>query len=522
MPRTRRRVERAIEAWTVARLREITGLTQSDLARALGVTRSAVAQWESGERTIPGPVLKLLDIYRAQLGLTEPEPAPPVEERASPPRQWLPESVSKAKSFLLWAVVHGTQTSTSPVLSTLRELALGQFSRALGSRKGLSMKWLEMLAYMDCVFAVDEHGVREAVRKAATPMPARDLLDTFLSDFEDTASSLFREWSHQPHAVASIGQVHRAKTRQDEDVAVKVQHPRMVATLEADLRDIGSFEVALTLLWPKQERNIIYVEMRDRVLEECDYLLEAERMRVFRERFAHRSDLHVPRPIDELCSRRVLTSTWQDGFPLRAFAKSASSEERNRAGAALYSFYYESLIAYGEFHADTNQANYLFASPGDAIILDFGRVKTLSASGARAARGMVRSLMEGDRAGFRAHIVAFGAVPEPAAFDFEYAYRVMRAMFRPVLQDEPFEFTREYVREIWGGLANNVNRAQTNWPRDMIFFDQLYFGLPFLLSELGASVRCRPIMLDLLYEKNAARPAAATRAELESERLEPK
>lgn len=499
MPRTRHHAERTVEASSVLDLRETTGLTQSELGRALGVTRSAIAQWESGERTIPGPALKLLEIYREQLGLTVlPDKADRPEKGKKSSLQWLPQGITKAKSFLLWAVVHGTQSSDSPVLTTLREIALGQFSRTMGSRKGLSMKWLEMLAYMDCVFAVDDHAIREAVRKAATPMPARDLLDTFLTDFGDTPTALFRAWSHEPCAVASIGQVHRAVTHEGEQVAVKVQHPRMIAQLEADVRDIDGFDFALTLLWPKQERGVVYAEMCERFLDECNYALEAERMRTFGERFAKHPHVNVPRPIDGLCSRRVLTATWSDGVPLREFAGSASDEARSRAAAALYSFYYESLLSYGQFHADTNQANFLFSRSGEVTILDFGRLKTVSPSGTRAVRKMVRALMDGDRAGFRQQIIDFGVVPDPTAFDFEYAYTAMRAMFRPAVQEEPFRFTREYVREIWGGLANNVNRAHTNWPRDMMLFDQLYFGLPFLISEIGATICCRPIMSDIL------------------------
>lgn len=43
-----------IRAW-----REERGLSQADLARALGVTQATVSRWETGERPPPLPMLRL-------------------------------------------------------------------------------------------------------------------------------------------------------------------------------------------------------------------------------------------------------------------------------------------------------------------------------------------------------------------------------------------------------------------------------------------------------------------------------
>lgn len=44
-------------------LRQKMGLTQREFAKEFGVTAGAVAHWESGKRSIPGPVIKLIEIY---------------------------------------------------------------------------------------------------------------------------------------------------------------------------------------------------------------------------------------------------------------------------------------------------------------------------------------------------------------------------------------------------------------------------------------------------------------------------
>jgi transcriptional regulator with XRE-family HTH domain len=54
------------EAERLIKVRKALGLTQIELAQEFKVTRQALSMWERGERTIPGPVLKLIEIYEAK------------------------------------------------------------------------------------------------------------------------------------------------------------------------------------------------------------------------------------------------------------------------------------------------------------------------------------------------------------------------------------------------------------------------------------------------------------------------
>jgi transcriptional regulator with XRE-family HTH domain len=46
------------------RIREALGLTQAQLADEIGVHRVTVAKWETGDRTIPEPVARLVQRIR--------------------------------------------------------------------------------------------------------------------------------------------------------------------------------------------------------------------------------------------------------------------------------------------------------------------------------------------------------------------------------------------------------------------------------------------------------------------------
>ncbi len=63
MPRTVTKAQKKEEALRMRKVREKMGLTQAQLAEKLRVVPSAVNQWESGNRTIPGPVMVLVEMF---------------------------------------------------------------------------------------------------------------------------------------------------------------------------------------------------------------------------------------------------------------------------------------------------------------------------------------------------------------------------------------------------------------------------------------------------------------------------
>src|SRR2546430_1417908 len=80
-------------------------------------------------------------------------------------------------------------------------------------------------------------------------------------------------------AAASIGQVHRAVTRDGHEVAVKVQYPGMAEAVEIDLRNLGLLLPVVKRLAPGLDVKALAAELRERVCEELDYEIEAQNHR---------------------------------------------------------------------------------------------------------------------------------------------------------------------------------------------------------------------------------------------------
>ena len=119
---------------------------------------------------------------------------------------------------------------------------------------------------------------------------------------------VFARWDPRPIAAASIGQVHRAVTLDGRAVAVKVQYPGIAETIAADLRNAALLRRMLRIAAPSQDVDALLGELRDRITEELDYSREAANQRLMAAYYDGHPTIHIPGVIDELSTRRVLTS----------------------------------------------------------------------------------------------------------------------------------------------------------------------------------------------------------------------
>src|SRR5262245_21830418 len=91
---------------------------------------------------------------------------------------------------------------------------------------------------------------------------------------EDLAArvrDVFSDVDEEPFALASLGQVHRARTRAGYDVAVKVQHPGVAEAVAGDLRNLGVVGPIVKRLAPGLDAGAVLAELRERISDELDY-----------------------------------------------------------------------------------------------------------------------------------------------------------------------------------------------------------------------------------------------------------
>lgn len=357
--------------------------------------------------------------------------------------------------------------------------------KQMGTLKGLVMKVGQMASYLPGAMPPAAQKVLSELQASTVAMEPELIEREIERELGAKPDALFDRFDRRPFAAASIGQVHRARLG-DRDVVVKVQYPGIEDVLTSDLKTVGTL-ATLSSMGTKVKGGELAGELRQRLLEECDYRIEARNQRVFGETLSKIAGARVPDVVAERSGRRVLTSEFAPGLRFAPFVDSATQGERDRAGALVYEGCFRPLFRHGLFNADPHPGNYLFADDGGVVFLDFGCARTFDREFIDRWKALALCVSDRERAKFPDRLVALGfATAGDKKFDFDAQWEAMGVLYRP-MRDPTFRFTREFVRETYDALVfKNVNKLRLAMPPEWLFLNRLQWGIFAILAELGA------------------------------------
>jgi tRNA A-37 threonylcarbamoyl transferase component Bud32 len=246
----------------------------------------------------------------------------------------------------------------------------------LGNLKGPAMKLGQMVSMGSGTMRPEALEELANLQMRAPGMHASLARAQFKSALGKYPEELLREFDPEPLAAASLGQVHRGVTRTGEKVAIKIQYPAIRSAIEND------FKLLRSMTLPGQLTGHIpaalLAEFERGILEETDYLHEAQNLEFFRKELAGLAYLSIPRVYHELSGDRVLTMSFIEGISFRDFLMGKPSPAvRDLIGDRLAEMYYTQLHRLKALHADQHPGNFLFQSDGRIGLVDFGCVKRL-------------------------------------------------------------------------------------------------------------------------------------------------
>ena len=383
---------------------------------------------------------------------------------------------------------------------------------ALGGLKGPLMKVAQLMATIPD--ALPEEYVQELIQLQSNA-PAmgwvfvkRRMQTELGADWQRRFASFEREAA----AAASLGQVHRASLHDGTRVACKLQYPDMDSAVEADLRQLKLvFEI-----YRRYDRAIdpgsIHEEIAARLREELDYGREASHMRLYGLMLGAEVGVHVPRPIDALSTRRLLTMSWLDGAPLLS-ARDAPVERRNRIAMNMFRAWYVPFYGTGVIHGDPHLGNYAIRPDDGVNLLDFGAVRIFPPGFVGGVIDLYRALRDGDEAlavhayetwGFR------GLSKEMIATLNRWAGFV----YAPLMQDRARAIGETnsgvYGREVAETVHAELRRlGGVRPPREFLLMDRAAIGLGSVFLHLQAEINWHRLFHDLIADFDV--PALAAR-----------
>jgi predicted unusual protein kinase regulating ubiquinone biosynthesis (AarF/ABC1/UbiB family) len=331
--------------------------------------------------------------------------------------------------------------------------AAEQIVTALGTMKGAAMKIGQVLSFVDTGMIPPEYRDEfqerlGALRDAAPTVAFPDMQKVLEQELEAPLNELFAEFDQEPIAAASIGQVYRARLKEDgREVAVKVQYPRVAAAVRSDLKNLGMILRLARGIAPGIDPKALGDEIRRRIEEELDYELEAQNQRTLARIYRGHPFIVVPEVVTALSRERVLVTEYVRGARFDEL-KGYSQAERDRAGEILFRFYFGCMYRHHEFSGDPHPGNSMMLPDGRMAFFDFGLFKRMPPGSIELEIQVARAIIEGDAETIMRLGTEVGLFPNPERFEPERVLEHFRAASGWYTIDQEIELTPEYASQV--------------------------------------------------------------------------
>lgn len=320
----------------------------------------------------------------------------------------------------------------------------------------------------------------------------RGIIKKQLGDYPE---NIFESFEPDACRAASLGQVHRARTKDGRDVAVKVQYPNVRETIKSDL---AVAKLLFKQIVKGDKAEDYFAEVGNKLMEETDYLLEGQQIEAFRARYASESTA-TPEYLSEFSTGTVLTMSWLEGRHLNEFLKEdPSQEERNHFGQLMWDFFHNQINDSFTVHADAHPGNYLFMNDGRLGVLDFGCVKVCPRDFFLDYMRLFVAHRTRDEQAMKELYERLEIVPDANNFSpddekfYEYTLRLGKEFVSPYDHDT-FDFADPRFFKAFTNLAREaVGFKEPRGSKHFIFVARAHLGMYQMLMKMGSKIDVRP------------------------------
>jgi predicted unusual protein kinase regulating ubiquinone biosynthesis (AarF/ABC1/UbiB family) len=384
-----------------------------------------------------------------------------------------------------------------------------RYTELLGHSKGVLMKLGQIMSMIDSS-AVGTGGFwpyQKAMARLQADAPpmhpdlVREVLDAELG----SAVEQFAEFTDEPMAAASIGQVHRAVLRDGRAVAVKIQYPGVGQAIRDDLANTELLTTFLRFMTSasgmKPDFRSVAREAAARISEEVDYRHEAATIAKFAKLYRGHPFIRAPDVIPEVSRDRVLTMTYLDGMDW-AQAQLADQDLKNIWAEAILRFSQSNFRHANLLHADPHPGNYRFSSDGTVGFVDFGCVKVLPERQRWRLVAMHRAVIDGRKDDYRDLMVQAGFLTADSDLTADELYQWQSSMlYEFIAAPQPATYTPETTARTIQGLFDlrvpEHPMARMKAPEDFVFAGRVQLAVGGVFDGLRATTPARAIIDDM-------------------------
>lgn len=369
-------------------------------------------------------------------------------------------------------------------------------AQALGGLKGPIMKVAQLLATIPDLIPPEYAAELQKLQSEAPPMGAAFVKRRMQAELGPNWQSRFGSFDLNPAAAASLGQVHRATTKDGARLACKLQYPDMQSAVEADLAQLEFVFSLHRRMDPAIDTREIAKEIGERVREELDYEREARHAALYARTLSDVSEVRVPKVHPELSTRRLLALEWLDGDRILNYAQ-ADVAVRNRLAVAMFKAWWHPFSHAAVIHGDPHLGNYTVFSdggePAGINLLDYGCVRIFHPKFVGGVVDLYRGLQNNDRDRI-VHAYETWGFKNLSAELIDILNIWARFIYGPLLDDrvrtvadgvKPGDYGRRQAFEVHKALKE---KGPVTVPREFVFMDRAAVGLGAVFLHLRAEL----------------------------------
>jgi ubiquinone biosynthesis protein len=249
----------------------------------------------------------------------------------------------------------------------------------------------------------------QSLQDDVPPMDFEKVRQQVEENLEGELGELFDNFQEEPLAAASIGQVHRARTTDGQEVVVKVQRLGIQDKIQSDLDILYYLARFLEATIEEVELytpTAIVEEFEEAILSELDFEQEATNIETFGANFEDEPRVDVPDVFRELTTEKILTLEYIDAVKLRNIEGGTPRAER--VLDTLLDAMVEMVLYDGFFHGDPHPGNMLVGDDDTLIFIDFGLVGSLSPHQQNDLIDLILTILTGDEDGIARTVLRMG------------------------------------------------------------------------------------------------------------------
>lgn len=382
-----------------------------------------------------------------------------------------------------------------------------QIAQTLGEMKGAVMKVGQIASQVKDLLPKEVSDALEVLQKESPPMPYDMIRRQIIKSLGDDPENLFAHFEHEPFAAASIGQVHKATTKEGVECVVKIQYPGVKESCESDLKHLRrALKLAGLVKVSDEVIEETFEEIRRTLFEELDYEHEGENVKFFYEYYKDHPKIITPELIEPLSTDKVLTLTYVEGDSIKDVKPPRYTQEAiNEIGMLIFETIGKQIYQLKKVHSDPHPGNFAFRPDGSLIIYDFGAVKCIDDKVLENYRALAKDAFAGNVDSIDQHLYTIGVrTPNSDPIGTEYYQEWLDIIMEPFSSYQPYDFTHSRLHK---RAAQKVRKEALKYlgyfqpSPDTMQVDRVLTGHYWTMVELGVNAAFRPLIDEIVLEQ---------------------